>query len=63
MNEANNQTQLQIAQENREDGQQNEKDNIILDGQVKMEIDNNQARNKMYENQAKDQNNFLNNKP
>lgn len=47
------QTQLQIAQENREDVQVNEKDNIVLKADKQIEIDNNQAKNKMYENQMK----------
>ena len=34
---------------------------IVLDGQVQMEIDNNQARNKMHENQMKDINTIINN--
>jgi len=39
------QTQLQIAQENREDLQKQETDSIVLKGQVQMEVDNNKARN------------------
>lgn len=39
------QTQLQIAQENREDLQNATKEEIVLKGQVEMEVDNNRARN------------------
>jgi len=58
------QTQLQIAQENREDQQANEKDNIQLAQELKTEgqikIDDNRAKNKMFENQQNIENNFLN---
>lgn len=55
------QTQLQIAQENREDMQNAKKEEIVLQGQVDQEVDNNQARNKMYENQMKATNEIINN--
>lgn len=55
------QQNLQLAEMDREDRQQNDKDNIVLQGQVDMEIDNNNARNKMFEQQNKDQNTILNN--
>lgn len=55
MAQQQNQTQLQLAQENREDLQANEKDNIVLAGEMQMEVDNNQARNKMFEQNLKGQ--------
>ena len=42
------QTQLQIAQENREDLQLNEKENIQLKTQGQIQIDNNKAENEMH---------------
>jgi len=59
--ESQNQNKIQLQKDAIEDAQANEKDNIILGGKVQMEIDNNQAKNKMFENQTKDQNNLLNN--
>lgn len=53
MNEQQLATQLQIAQESREDAQVNEKDNIVLQGQVDMEIDNNKAKNDMFKQSQK----------
>jgi hypothetical protein len=55
------QTQLQIAQENREDIQNASKEDIVLKGQVQMEVDNNKARNSMTEQQIKSQNDLLTN--
>ena len=61
MQEATNQTQLQLQRELIEDGQANEKDNIVLKGQTQMEIDNNKARNGMFEQQQKQQSEIINN--
>lgn len=44
MNQEQMQTQIQIAQENREDLQKQEMDAITLKGQVQMEVDNNKAQ-------------------
>jgi len=55
------QTQIQIAQEKREDEQMSRKEDIVLKADKQMEIDNNNARNKMQENQLKAQNDIINN--
>lgn len=68
--EANNQVQMQIneaklrqqvdlAKATMEDMQQNEKDNIILQGDVQMKIDDNKVKGKLVENQHKAENEFL----
>lgn len=46
-------TQVQIAADNREDEQKNQKDNIILQGQVQVEVDDNKAKNEMYKQNLK----------
>ena len=55
------QNNIQLQKESVEDMQANEKDNIMLTGEVKMQVDNNQARNKMFENNQQSQDNLLNN--
>lgn len=60
-NEKALQLQLQISQEEREDKQVNEKDNIVLKGDVQMEVDDNKAKNKVIEQTNKFNNEFLNN--
>ena len=52
-------TQIQIAQEDREDKQASEKENIVLQGQVDMEIDNNKARNDMFKDNLRAQNDII----
>jgi len=60
MNDKNIQANMQIAQENREDAQVNEKDNINLKTQGQIAIENVKAKNKMFENQHKAENDLLN---
>ncbi len=47
------QNTYKMNKENVEDAQRNEKDNILLDGDMKIKIDNNKARNKISENHHK----------
>ena len=61
--EQQNATNLQIAKEDREDAQQNQKDNIILQGQVQMEVDNNKAKNSLYETNLKTQADIIKTQP
>lgn len=53
------QQQIDLAKANMEDMQQNEKDNIVLQGQVQMQVDDNKAKNKMFENQHNAENNIF----
>ena len=54
------QTQIQIAQEDREDLQKASQDDIVLSAQMQMEIDNNKAKGKMFETQIKAENDIIN---
>jgi hypothetical protein len=69
-NEANNQaaaqqqqmalqTQLQIAQENREDEQASRKEDIVLKGEVQKDVDNNKAKNDLFHTSMEAENDFL----
>ncbi len=49
--EMNNRNQIQLQREMLEDVQKNEKDNLILGGEVQKDVDNNKARNTMFEQQ------------
>jgi hypothetical protein len=73
-NEANNQataqqqqmalqTQVQIAQETREDAQQATKDDIVLKGEVQKDVDNNKAKNDMFKSNMEAETDFLNTPP
>jgi len=53
------QTQIQLAQENREDIQKHSSDEIILQGEVDIQRDNNKAMNKAQELQMKAQNDII----
>lgn len=55
MQQQQQQTQLQMATETREDDQQNQKDLVILGGQVQMEVDDNNNKAKMYQQNLKSQ--------
>lgn len=55
------QTQIQIAQENREDNQVAKINEIVVAGEVQKDIDNNKTVAKMTETQQKDENKMLNN--
>jgi len=59
--EMNNRNQIQLQREMIEDGQKNEKDNIVLEGQVQIEVDNNNARNKMFEQKQAADSELINN--
>jgi len=61
MNEANLQTQIQIANENREDIQNSAKEEIVLKGQVQMQVDNNKANNDMHLTSLQTENDIINN--
>lgn len=61
MAESQQRNQYQISKESIEDTQANEKDNIILGGKVQMEVDNNNARNKMYDTNLSGQQALINN--
>lgn len=54
------QTMLQISREDREDRQNATKEDIVLSGDVQQQIDNNKAKNKMFENQMKSENDIIN---
>lgn len=51
--------QLKISQDTREDLQNQEKQIVELSGQVQMLVDDNKAKNKVVENQAKSENDFI----
>lgn len=55
MQQAALQTQVQIADADREDRQNATKEEIILAGQVQMEVDDNKGKNKLYETSLKGQ--------
>ena len=59
MNEANNQNQIQLQRELIEDTQLDAKDDIVLKGKVQMEVDNNNARNKMFQDSQQQQSDLL----
>jgi hypothetical protein len=61
MQQAQLQQQIEIANADREDRQLNEKDNIILQGDVDIKVANATASNKIVENQHKYTNESLNN--
>lgn len=53
-------TQVQIADADREDRQKQESDVAILKGEIQKDVDNNNAKNKMYQENLKIQGNILN---
>nr|WP_298658936.1 hypothetical protein [uncultured Flavobacterium sp.] len=61
MAEMQNRNMRELALEEREDVQKNEKDNILTKGQVQIEVDNNKAKNQMHENFQQNQNDIINN--
>lgn len=71
-NEANNQasaqqqqmalqTQLKIAEDTREDTQAADKENIVLKGQIQMQVDDNKSKNDMFHTTLEAENDFLSN--
>lgn len=53
------QTQLQIANDDREDRQAAEIEKVVVQGQVQMEVDNNKAKNEMYRTNLEAQNDII----
>lgn len=52
--------QIDLAREDREDRQKSDADNILLAGQVQMQVDDNKAKNKVIETQHTIENDLLN---
>ncbi len=61
MNEMKLRQQVDLNREQREDMQKQQSDEIVLQGDVQMKVDDNKAKNKMFENHAAAQNDILNN--
>lgn len=61
MAEMRERNMVQLSQEEREDVQKQASDEILLKGQVQMEVDNNNARNKMFQQYQDTQSELINN--
>lgn len=61
MQEANNRNQIQLQRELIEDAQVQTKEEIVLKGEVQKDVDNNNARNKMYQDKQAQDADLINN--
>jgi hypothetical protein len=61
MQQAQLETQIQISDADREDRQNATKEEIILTGQVQMEVDNNKSKNELYKQNMKGQQEIITN--